>query len=345
MTTEQKPKGYQANDQAILELTGIEPDERHFIPLTEQRLLLKDAQDPHLEGSEAVEILISQHLRQVYTYVEMDAVKSRLDLDDAEVMQIGYLAIIEAAMEANPDGKQVNSNLVNSIGRHMGKLLIGSKLLPNISDFGNALQLPKEEEDFADNIQPMEPEKAAEQSLSVQDRTIPVPSIENEVWPRLAGLTIRECLENLSYREEELMKMLFGLESKNGEEKTLNEAGQTFSVSTERVRQIRETTLRVLRRDARGYLDPNILDGHINEGLRSPARVRTRVQQESLLEEERMVRHRALQQARNQAWLEELAAKKSKVTTPRTGHLNSLLNKRHGWRNYLKGNKRAKLFL
>ncbi|MBA3441358.1 MAG: RNA polymerase sigma factor RpoD [Pyrinomonadaceae bacterium] len=62
-----------------------------------------------------------------------------------------------------------------------------------------------------------------------------------------------EVLQTLSPREEKVIKMRFGLNS-IGQEHTLEEVGQTFSVTRERIRQIEAKALRKLRHPARARL-------------------------------------------------------------------------------------------
>ncbi|HVF50286.1 MAG TPA: RNA polymerase sigma factor RpoD [Pyrinomonadaceae bacterium] len=62
-----------------------------------------------------------------------------------------------------------------------------------------------------------------------------------------------EVLATLSPREEKVIKMRFGL-SKTGEEHTLEEVGQNFAVTRERIRQIEAKALRKLRHPSRARL-------------------------------------------------------------------------------------------
>jgi RNA polymerase primary sigma factor len=57
---------------------------------------------------------------------------------------------------------------------------------------------------------------------------------------------IEEALENHTPREGTILKMRFGLG--DGNEHTLEEVGQQFNVTRERIRQIEEKALRKLRR-------------------------------------------------------------------------------------------------
>ncbi len=58
-----------------------------------------------------------------------------------------------------------------------------------------------------------------------------------------------EVLRTLSPREEKIVRMRFGLE--DGSEHTLEEVGQAFQVTRERIRQIEAKALRKLRHPSR----------------------------------------------------------------------------------------------
>jgi RNA polymerase primary sigma factor len=60
-----------------------------------------------------------------------------------------------------------------------------------------------------------------------------------------------EVLKTLSPREEKIIRLRFGLE--DGSEHTLEEVGQTFAVTRERIRQIEAKALRKLRHPSRSY--------------------------------------------------------------------------------------------
>jgi len=60
-----------------------------------------------------------------------------------------------------------------------------------------------------------------------------------------------EVLKRLSPREEKIIKMRFGLQ--DGSEHTLEEVGQHFAVTRERIRQIEAKALRKLRHPGRSH--------------------------------------------------------------------------------------------
>jgi RNA polymerase primary sigma factor len=74
-----------------------------------------------------------------------------------------------------------------------------------------------------------------------------------------------EVLKTLSPREEKIIKMRFGLQ--DGSEHTLEEVGQHFAVTRERIRQIEAKALRKLRHPSRSHRLKAFLDrGNQQEG-------------------------------------------------------------------------------
>jgi RNA polymerase primary sigma factor len=78
----------------------------------------------------------------------------------------------------------------------------------------------------------------------------------------LINLNLREqtaeVLKTLSPREEKIVKMRFGLQ--DGSEHTLEEVGQNFAVTRERIRQIEAKALRKLRHPSRSHRLRNFLE-------------------------------------------------------------------------------------
>jgi RNA polymerase primary sigma factor len=67
-----------------------------------------------------------------------------------------------------------------------------------------------------------------------------------------------QVLRTLTPREEKVIKMRFGLE--DGSEHTLEEVGQSFAVTRERIRQIEAKALRKLRHPSRSDRLKSFLD-------------------------------------------------------------------------------------
>jgi RNA polymerase primary sigma factor len=69
---------------------------------------------------------------------------------------------------------------------------------------------------------------------------------------------VQEILSTLSDREQKIIKMRFGLE--NGKSHTLEEVGQEFAVTRERIRQIESKTMSKLRHPSRSQVLRDYLD-------------------------------------------------------------------------------------
>jgi RNA polymerase primary sigma factor len=83
----------------------------------------------------------------------------------------------------------------------------------------------------------------------IEDKTVVSPS-DAVINLNLKELTA-SVLKTLTLREEKVIKMRFGLE--DGSEHTLEEVGQTFALTRERIRQIEAKALRKLRHHSRAY--------------------------------------------------------------------------------------------
>jgi RNA polymerase primary sigma factor len=94
----------------------------------------------------------------------------------------------------------------------------------------------------------------------IEDRTVVSPA-EAAINVNLKEVTAH-VLHTLSAREERVVKMRFGLE--DGLEHTLEEVGQAFAVTRERIRQIEAKALRELRQPSRSRMLRLFLD-HVHE--------------------------------------------------------------------------------
>ena len=69
---------------------------------------------------------------------------------------------------------------------------------------------------------------------------------------------INQVLATLTEREEKVLRLRFGLE--DGRSRTLEEVGQMFNVTRERIRQIEAKALRKLRHPSRSKKLKDFLD-------------------------------------------------------------------------------------
>jgi len=90
--------------------------------------------------------------------------------------------------------------------------------------------------------QPVGDEDESEFGHFIEDEHMPLPDEAADTSFRIAALS--KCLSMLSYRERRVLEMRYGL---NGEQpRTLDEVGQTFEVTRERIRQIENQSLKKL---------------------------------------------------------------------------------------------------
>jgi RNA polymerase primary sigma factor len=100
-----------------------------------------------------------------------------------------------------------------------------------------------------------EDEEEAELGMFVEDDVTPTPI--QSAYSKLLSEKIQEVLDTLPPREARILRLRFGLE--NGRSYTLEEVGQKFGLTRERIRQIESKALRRLRhprrsRQLRDYL-------------------------------------------------------------------------------------------
>jgi RNA polymerase primary sigma factor len=95
----------------------------------------------------------------------------------------------------------------------------------------------------------------------IEDKAVVSPS------DAVINLSLKEqtssVLKTLTPREEKVIKMRFGLD--DGSEHTLEEVGQSFAVTRERIRQIEAKALRKLRHPSRSRKLRAFLEGTVNE--------------------------------------------------------------------------------
>ena len=70
-----------------------------------------------------------------------------------------------------------------------------------------------------------------------------------------------DVLQTLSPREEKVIRLRFGMDA-DGRERTLEEVGEDFNVTRERIRQIEVKALRKLRHPSRARVLKNLIEGH-----------------------------------------------------------------------------------
>lgn len=105
---------------------------------------------------------------------------------------------------------------------------------------------------------PVGDEDDSELGMFVEDETIPSPS--QSAYTNMMNDKVHEVLGSLSPREARILRLRFGLE--NGRAYTLEEVGEKFGLTRERIRQIEGKALRRLRHPKRARQLKEYLDAH-----------------------------------------------------------------------------------
>ena len=97
---------------------------------------------------------------------------------------------------------------------------------------------------------PVGDDEESEFGMFVEDTLSPSPS--QTTYEKMLRERVEEVLDTLSPREARILRLRFGLE--NGHAYTLEEVGQKFGLTRERIRQIEGKALRRLRHPCRSRL-------------------------------------------------------------------------------------------
>ena len=146
---------------------------------------------------------------------------------------------------------------LNKLNREISKFEQENERAPSIEEVAGKLEMPKEK--VSDTL------RVAGKHVSVdapfqegEDNTLldvlpntTTPKTDNDLIYESLRKEIDRALETLSEREQQIIRMFFGLD---GKEMTLEEIGQQFGLTRERVRQIKEKAIRRLRHVSKNKL-------------------------------------------------------------------------------------------
>ena len=135
--------------------------------------------------------------------------------------------------------------LVQELGREPSSEEIAKKMDIPVSKVRKVLKIAQEPISLET---PIGEEEDSHLGDFIEDKTITNPA-DAVIVSNLREIT-EEVLKSLTPREEKVIKMRFGL-GPNGSEHTLEEVGQHFAVTRERIRQIEAKALRKLRHPSR----------------------------------------------------------------------------------------------
>jgi RNA polymerase primary sigma factor len=140
---------------------------------------------------------------------------------------------------------RTSRSLVQELGREPSSEEIAKKMDIPVAKVRKVLKIAQEPISLET---PIGEEEDSHLGDFIEDKTILNPA-DAVITSNLREIT-EEVLKSLTPREEKVIKMRFGL-GPNGSEHTLEEVGQHFAVTRERIRQIEAKALRKLRHPSR----------------------------------------------------------------------------------------------
>ena len=145
-------------------------------------------------------------------------------------------------------------SLVQELGREATSEEIAKKMEIPVSKVRKVLKIAQEPISLET---PIGEEEDSHLGDFLEDKSLMNPA-DSVTFANLRDIT-EEVLATLTPREEKVVKMRFGLGS-SGSEHTLEEVGQHFNVTRERIRQIEAKALRKLRHPSRSKRLKDFLD-------------------------------------------------------------------------------------
>ncbi|MGQ9643393.1 MAG: sigma-70 family RNA polymerase sigma factor [Ignavibacterium sp.] len=144
---------------------------------------------------------------------------------------------------------------LNRIGKEYGRLEQEFEREPSPEELANALEMDVEElsDVMLMNGKPMSMDAPFNQNdeNSLHDVLIndELPSPDEELMNESLKAEIKSALNILNEREKEVLKLYFGIDTEQA--LTLEEIGEKFNLTRERVRQIKEKAIRKLRHNSK----------------------------------------------------------------------------------------------
>lgn len=151
--------------------------------------------------------------------------------------------------------KNTSRELVRDLGREPTTEEIAKRMDTSVEKISKAIKLMQQPVSLETPIG-----ESGDSQLGdlIEDKSSQSPA-ERVITSNLREIT-GDVLQTLSPREEKVIRMRFGLDHE-GHERTLEEVGQDFNVTRERIRQIEAKALRKLRHPSRARLLKNFIEG------------------------------------------------------------------------------------
>jgi RNA polymerase primary sigma factor len=151
--------------------------------------------------------------------------------------------------------KNVTRELVRELGREPTTEEIAHHMDSSVEKVGKALKLVQQPISLETPIG-----EGGDSQLGdlIEDRSSDSPA-ERVMTANMREVT-GDVLQTLSPREEKVIRLRFGLDAQ-GHERTLEEVGEDFNVTRERIRQIEVKALRKLRHPSRARVLKNFIEG------------------------------------------------------------------------------------
>ena len=154
--------------------------------------------------------------------------------------------------------KNVSRELVREVGREPTTEEIARRMGSSIEKVSKALNLTQQPISLETPIG-----EAGESQIGdiIEDKSTSSPA-ERVITSNVREVT-GDVLQTLSPREEKVLRLRFGLDT-DGRERTLEEVGEDFNVTRERIRQIEVKALKKLRHPSRARVLKNLIEGQKN---------------------------------------------------------------------------------
>src|SRR5216683_3299668 len=233
------------------ELKDIE--EASEVGFTELKRTLTFIHRGEAEAEQAKKELIEANLRLVVSIAKKYTNRGLQFLD---LIQEGNIGLMKAVHMIETINKLVRTSrqLVQELGREPTSEEIAKRMDIPVSKVRKILKIAQEPISLET---PIGEEEDSHLGDFIEDKAVVSPS------DAVINLNLKEqtssVLKTLTPREEKVIKMRFGLD--DGSEHTLEEVGQSFAVTRERIRQIEAKALRKLRHPSRSRKLRAFLEG------------------------------------------------------------------------------------